>query len=101
MKKSKKLVSNEDKIFIVETISTFKIRYAIRGQSLEHAMDTVVCEEAEELDQEFLGETIFGGKEITEKQFLKNEANASYMTNPDVWTKERKLELIHSINYSE
>lgn len=101
MKKSKQKNTSEDKIFIVETISTFKIRYAIRGKSLEHAMDTVTCKEAEELDQDWLGETIFGCKEITEKQFLKNEANLSYMTNPNVWTKERKLEMIHSIDYTK
>lgn len=99
MKKSKKEIKSEDKIFIVETISTFKIRYAIKGKSLEHAMDTVTCEEAEELDQEFLGETIFGGKEVTEKQFLEKETNSDYMKNSSVWTDKCKLEMIHSISY--
>ena len=101
MKKSKK-DNSEDKIFIVETISTFKIRYAIRGKSLKHAMDTVSCEEANELDQEFLGETIFGGRKVSKKEFLKNEFSIDYMkANPNVWTDEMKLDMIHNIDYSK
>lgn len=98
MKKDK--TNSDDKIFIVETVSTFKIRYAIKGKSLEHAMDTVALEEAEELDQEFLTETIFGGREVTEKEFLSKEINNKNMDlYPHIWTKKRKLQMIHTIDY--
>lgn len=97
-----KKTQTEGKIFIVETISTFKIRYAIRCKSLEDAMDTVACEEADELDQNWLGETIFGGKEITEKQFLNDEIkDVNIENNPQIWTKQRKLEMIHTVDYSK
>ena len=89
----------EDKIFIVETISQFKIRYAVRGKSLEHAMDTVTCEEAEEMDQKFIGETIFGGHEVTQEQFLVEQAvENEYLKN---WSKEKKLSMIHKIDYQD
>ena len=89
----------EDKIFIVETISQFKVRYAIRGKSLEHAMDTVVCEEAEEMDQKFIGETILGGHEITQEQFLVEQSlENEYFKD---WSKEKKLSMIHKIYYKD
>ena len=38
----------EMKTYLVETVSIFRHRYAIRAESLEHAYDTVVMNEAEE-----------------------------------------------------
>lgn len=94
--------NNEDKIFIIETISTFKITYAVKGKSLEHAMDSVVTEDVEEINQEFLGENIFGGREVTQKELLEKELNFPYMNSlSHPWTEEQKLEKVHTIKYDK
>ncbi len=81
-------------LFIVETVSTFKIRYAVEAKSLSEAKALVYNGAAEELTQEFLGETIKGGTEISEKQFLKQEFNEAYHKN---WDDEKKLKMINKI----
>lgn len=94
--------NSEEKIFIVETVSTFRITYAIKGKSLEHALDTVTCEEADEINQEFLGETIFSGREVTKTELLEKELNFPYMNdNPSVWTEEKRLSKVHKIDYKK
>lgn len=94
--------NSEEKIFIIETISTFKITYAIKGKSLEHAMDTVTMEEADEINQEFLGETILGGREISKKDLLEKELNFPYMNaHPEIWTEEKKMSKVFKIKYDK
>lgn len=56
-------------LYVVETIRTFRIRYIIEGQARDHAFDTVVCEEAEEFSQMYLGEQIVTGRQITKEEF--------------------------------
>ena len=56
-------------IFVVETIHTFRHKYVIDCKSLDHALDTVAMEEAEEFSQMSLGEQIIGGREITMDDF--------------------------------
>lgn len=56
-------------LFIVETIQTFRHKYVIDCNSLEHAYDTVAMEEAQEFSQMHLGETIVTGREITKNDF--------------------------------
>lgn len=56
-------------LFVVETISTYRHKYVIECKELEHAFDTVACEEAVEFSQMHLGEQIVTGKEITYQEF--------------------------------
>lgn len=56
-------------LFIVETVSTFRIKYAIQAESLEHAYDTVVMGEAGEFSQMHLGEQVVTGREITYSEY--------------------------------
>lgn len=89
-------------LFIVNTISTFHHRYVIEAENLEHAYDEVTMrdcgkpsEDFEEFSQNWLGETIVDGREISKKDFnnlLKEDKNCSH------WLGE---ELIHKIDYSK
>ena len=56
-------------LFVVETITTFRHYYVIDCLSEEHADDTVVMEEADELDQKYLGETIVSTRKITQAEY--------------------------------
>lgn len=59
-------------IFIVDCISTHRMRYVIEANELEHAYDEVIMKESgkekdffDELSQRWLGETIVDGREVT------------------------------------
>lgn len=57
-------------IFLIDTLSTFRMKYAIEAETLEHAMDELVMTEHDrpfdEVSQKWLGEQIIEGREITE-----------------------------------
>jgi 5,10-methenyltetrahydromethanopterin hydrogenase len=64
------------KLYLVDTIVTFRHKYVIEADELEHAYDEVtmkdsgVSEDAfEEVTQRYLGETITDGREISKKEF--------------------------------
>lgn len=81
------------KIVLVEAISTFRMRYAIElddTEPNEYALDAVVCEEAVEFSQEFLGEQIVSHRQITEEQFivLCDEDN-DYLAS---WDNQKKID---------
>lgn len=60
-------------IFIVDTISSFRMRYAIEAKTLEHAMDEVVMSESKDdfvdMSQKHIGYHIVDGRELTKEQY--------------------------------
>ena len=65
-------------LFVVDTISTFRHRYVIDAECLEHAYDEVTMinsgdekDQFDEFSQRWLGETIVDGREIKMKHFNK------------------------------
>lgn len=78
-------------LFVVETVTIFRHYYVIDCLSAEHAEDTVVMEEAAELDQKCLGETIVSTREITQAEYdvLSKESFNSHMGD----------KMIHKVNY--
>ena len=82
-------------LVLVECISTFRMRYVVEVPSgkKEWAMDTVVCNEAEELSQEHLGEQIVSHRVISEDEYLRifDEDN-DYLKS---WDDEQKFRMIH------
>lgn len=81
----------EKELVLVECISTFRMRYVVEvpKDKKEWALDTVVCEEANEFSQEHLGEQIVSHRVIDEKEYLRmfDEDNA-YLQS---WPEERKF----------
>lgn len=66
-------------LYVVETIQTYRHRYVIECQELEHAYDTVAMNEADEFSQMHLGENIISGREITREEFSRmNKALEAY-----------------------
>lgn len=86
-------------IYIVETVSVFRIRYAVRARSAEHASDTVVMEEADELSQQHLTETINRVQEVSEAEYIKLfDADNDYLKS---WDNAKKLGMIHTVDYDK
>jgi hypothetical protein len=88
----------ETEIVLVETVSTFRIRYAVRvpkGKS-EWALDTVTCDNAKELSQEHLTETIVSHRVISEKEYLEiYDKDNAYLFGMD---DDKKLEYITDVS---
>jgi hypothetical protein len=91
-------------LFEVDVLVSFRNKYIIEADSLEHAYDELVMTEHDrdydELSQRFLGEQIIEGREITREGLtglidrLKNdkEEMCSY------WMEDK---LIHKIDYTK
>lgn len=58
-------------LYLVETVTMFRHYYVVDAKEADHAGDTVVMQEAEEFDQQYLGETIVSTREITSKEFFQ------------------------------
>ena len=58
-------------LYLVETVTMFKHQYVIDAFESDHANDTVVMNEAVELHQDYLTETIVSTREITKADYKK------------------------------
>jgi hypothetical protein len=91
----------EKKLYVVDVMSTFRMRYVVEAECEEHALDEVVMEENntdfKEFSQEHIGTHIFASRELTKAQYLELfDKDNHYLKN---WTDEQKLDMINSINY--
>ena len=89
----------EENLYLVETVSIFRHRYAVRARSLEHAYDSVTMGEVNELSQQHIDENIVSGRKITEEEYLAIfDQDNDYLQS---WTEEQKLQSIHQIKYQD
>lgn len=92
-------MTNTKKLFIVDTVVTFRHRYVIEADELSHAYDEITMIDSgnpddmfESVSQKCLGETIIDGREITKEDFdnmlisLKNDNSelSSYWMGNDL-----------------
>lgn len=87
----------EHPLYLVETISTFRMRYVVSAKSAEHACDTVVSEEAQELSQKHIDENIISTRQISKAEYLRifNEDN-DYLK---AWDVDKKFNTVHVVDY--
>jgi hypothetical protein len=94
------------KLFVVDTLVTFRHRYVIEAESLEHAYDEVTmkdsgaeADEFEEVSQRYLDEVIIDGRKIGRKKFQKMIEKLSQDEKElcSAWMGE---ELIRKIDYN-
>ena len=93
------------KLFIVDTIETFRRRYVIEALSLEHAYDEVTMKDSgndndyfEEFSQKALGETIIDGRRISRKDF-DNMLTDLETDNEDLSSYWMEDKLVRKIKY--
>ena len=97
MKKKK-----DKKLFLVDTIVTYRMRYVIEAKELPHAFDEVTMIDSgnpedsfSEFSQKYIGEDILDGREISMKEFdvlLSTDKECSH------WMGKK---LIRKINYKD
>ena len=92
------------KLVMVDVLSSFRIRYVVRANTVEDALDEVVMREVDtdfkEFSQKHLDPTaIISHREITEEEYLRvfDEDN-EYLKE---WTDEQKTGFINVIDYYE
>lgn len=91
----------EKKLYLVEVVSTFRVRYVVEARSEEHALDEVTMEEAnsefEEFSQEHIGTQIFGSRELKEQEYFDLfDKDNGYLKE---WTVEQKKRFINTVDY--
>ena len=94
------------KLFLVETVSLFRMRYVVEANEESHALDEVVCNTTGdvsdnwgEFSQCHLDEVISSSREITQEEYFKLHAiDNAYMSS---WSDEEKLKLINKIDYTK
>jgi hypothetical protein len=91
------------KLYIVETVSMFRMRYVVEALEEEHANDEVVCgvgnTDFQEFSQHHIDEVITSSREITFKEYFEIfDKDNGYMKD---WTEEQKLSSINKIDYDK
>jgi len=90
------------KIYIVESVTMFRMRYAVFATCEEDALDEFTMrledENFHEMSQQHIGENIVSVRKVSEKKFLKQYDNDN---GPSSWTDDQKLSVINVIDYAE
>ena len=93
----------EKKLYLVETVSMFRMRYVIEAHEESHAHDEFIMERGKDSFKEFsqhhMDEVIVSSRELSAKEYLKLfDKDNDYLKN---WDIAKKMESINSINYKE
>lgn len=86
---------------LVEAIAMFRHRYVVEtpDDHPEYALDTVVCDEAKEMSQLYLGETISSHRVISDVEYLQMfDFDNEYMSD---WSIEQKMDFITKLENLE
>jgi hypothetical protein len=79
------------------------MRYVVEAYEEEHALDEVVCEEAnpdfKEFSQEHIGTHIFSSRELSATEFMELfDKDNDYLKS---WDIKQKMSCINSIDYKK
>ena len=93
----------EKKLYLVETVSMFRMRYVIEAREEEHATDEFVMEigkeDFHEFSQKHIDEVIVSARPINQQEFLElHYKDNEYLKN---WTIEQKMSCVHVIDYKD
>lgn len=88
------------KIFLVETISTFRHRYAIEANTAEEATDIFHNQNEndylEEMSQFHIGELVSSTKPVSKKEYIRIfDSDNDYLRS---WTEDQKFKFVITSN---
>lgn len=95
------LTKAEGDLYVVDSISLFRIRHVVRAKNAEHAMDEVVCDTGnlKEFSQKHVDCNIVDTRKITTAEFLDLfDKDNAYLSS---WSEDRKLSFINTIDYKQ
>ena len=93
----------EKKLYLVETVSMFRMRYVIEAREETHATDEFIMEIGKEDFQEFsqhhMDEVIVSTRELSAKEYLELfDKDNEYLKS---WDIKEKMRFINSVDYKE
>ena len=93
----------EKKLYLVETVSMFRMRYVIEAREEEHATDEFVMEigkdDFHEFSQHHMDEVIVSTRELSAKDYLELfDKDNQYLKS---WDIAEKMRFINSVDYKE
>jgi hypothetical protein len=93
----------EKKLYMVETVSIFRMRYVVEAREPEHATDEVVMELRNDCFKEFsqhhIDENIMSVRELSATDFVNEfDADNAYLKD---WPINKKMEFINVIDYKD
>lgn len=92
-------VEQATKLVLVETISTFRMRYVIElpeDKPVDWALDTVTMDEAVELSQRHINNDIISHRVISKEEFLQIfDHDNDYLSS---WDEQKKLNMITKLD---
>jgi hypothetical protein len=91
------------KLFMVETVSIFRMRYVVEARESDHAAEEVAMQlgnhEFKEFSQQHIDENIISVRELSATNFLDEfDADNNYLKN---WSIDKKMEFINVIEYKD
>jgi hypothetical protein len=95
---------SDKKLYLVETVSIFRMRYVIEAEDESHALDEVTYhatggEELKEFSQKHIDEVIVSSRKISDKSYLKLfDKDNDYLKN---WNEEQKFQYVNRIDYEK
>jgi coenzyme F420-reducing hydrogenase alpha subunit len=93
----------EKKLYLVETVSMFRMRYVIEAREASHAEDEFVMEIGKESFKEFsqhhMDEVIVSTRELSATDYMNLfDTDNDYLKS---WPIDKKMEFINTIDYKE
>ena len=93
----------EKKLYMVETVSIFRMRYVVEAREAEHAEDEVVMrlttDDFKEFSQHHVDECITSTRQISATDFMDMfDKDNDYLKS---WDIAEKMRFINSIDYKE
>jgi len=92
------------KLYLVETISMFRMRYVVECDEEGHALDEVTMhntggEELKEFSQQHLDEVISSSRELSKIEYLDLfDKDNDYLKN---WSAQEKMNLVNVVYYTK
>ena len=92
------------KLYLVETISMFRMRYVVECKEEGHALDEVTMhigggEELKEFSQQHLDEIISSSRELSKIEYLDLfDKDNDYLKN---WSAQEKMNLVNTVDYNK
>jgi hypothetical protein len=95
---------SDKKLYLVETVSMFRMRYVVEATDEQQALDEVTfhasCgEQLKEFSQKHIDESIISSRKLSNKSYLKLfDKDNDYLKD---WNEEQKFEYVNKIDYEK
>lgn len=92
------------KLYLVETVSMFRLRYVVECKTESDALDSVTThttggEELKEFSQEWLDEVVSSSRKISRTEYMDLfDKDNDYLKT---WSDEEKMRFINSVEYTK